>query len=103
MVYKRTSADSVIFSYLPKNVVWSSSPPVDKTRVVVCQDKAFQPQDKEQIIDEATALFYTGVDIPVNVYARRKSAATRVVYCGWLERTNTSSWRLLHSDPIPLL
>ncbi|KAK8817008.1 hypothetical protein WA556_002906, partial [Blastocystis sp. ATCC 50177/Nand II] len=42
MVDKRTSADSVIFSYLPKNVVWSSSPPVDKTRVVVCQEKPFR-------------------------------------------------------------
>lgn len=103
IVDKKVSSDSVIFSYLPKNVVWNLSPPVNKTRIVVCQERSFRPQGEEQTIDESSALYYSGVDVPVNVYVRKRIPSTREIHCGWLEKTKTNSWKLLHSDVIPFL
>ena len=100
---KKTSKDAVIFSYLPKNVKWNAPLAPAKKRIVVCQEMPFQPVNTVQSVDESRSLFYSVVDVPVNVYAQRTNPKVDTIYCGWLESVDSSSWKVLHSDSIPFL
>lgn len=63
----------------------------------------FQPVNTVQSVDESRSLFYSVVDVPVNVYAQRTNPKVDNIYCGWLESVDSSSWKVLHSDSIPFL
>lgn len=92
--------DVYYFTYVPKGVSWTSSPPQEE-RVILCRYTPLNLNDEFDDLDEKNAVFVSRGELPLSVFGNVENARNRSVYCGWFIRGN-SIWKVAHVDVIPI-